>query len=124
MFISCFLMRSSSRSSGPSYSGMLILYGVAICKVFSRQLSVVSYSSLVLRFSWDRDFCLSAQISAHGHCIAGSPSLCCQHSIISCQFLLCVLCAPTSVRSVLSLWATTVRRPRRCLHRKFLCASF
>src|ERR1700686_888701 len=30
MFISCFLMRSRSRSSGPSYSGILILYGVAI----------------------------------------------------------------------------------------------
>src|SRR5258708_39606525 len=37
--------------------------------------------------------------------MAGSPSLCCQHSVISCQFLLCVLCAPTSVRSVLSLSA-------------------
>src|SRR6266404_9717639 len=33
MFISCFLMRSSSRSRGPSYSGMFILYGDAIVSV-------------------------------------------------------------------------------------------
>src|SRR6266851_5992433 len=48
MFISCFLMRSSSRSSGPSYSGILILYGVAMVKVsaVSYQFSVSSQRAL------------------------------------------------------------------------------
>ena len=30
MFISCFLIKSSNRSNGPSYIGIFILYGVAI----------------------------------------------------------------------------------------------
>src|SRR5260370_19799686 len=48
MFISCFLIRSSSRSSGPSYSGILILYGVAIRKfsAISCQFSVSSQRAL------------------------------------------------------------------------------
>src|SRR6266852_2066737 len=48
MFISCFLMRSSSRSSVPSYSGILIFYGVAIRKfsAISCQFSVSSQRAL------------------------------------------------------------------------------
>src|SRR6267154_578059 len=49
MFIFCCLIRSSSRSSGPSYSGICILYGVAMKKVFSPQFSVVSKKQMQVR---------------------------------------------------------------------------